>query len=67
MFNRCKHEWEVLNSRFNPGIFDKSSQLTEFKGFLNDELQYGYTEFSMRCKICGQPKVDRIVGRWSDE
>ncbi len=66
--DRCKHEWEVIESTYAPPIIDLSRN--EFNGTVstfnrliaNGDMQ-GHTSFILRCNKCNKLETTILEGK----
>jgi len=57
---RCRHHWETVAETFNPpgDRFDARCISQEFA----EELAFGITTFTQRCRECGKVAVVTAIG-----
>jgi len=61
-----KHRGKETGRRYVSSIFERAREF-EAKGFVNDNMLYGYTEITYKCNECGAYFINRYVGKIIDE
>lgn len=59
-FSKHKHTWLFKGQRFVPGMIEKGGR---FRGEIDPEMIFGYTEQTFQCIDCGQYQNQRIIGK----
>lgn len=62
-----KHDWDIVHTEFVSGVMNRFELTSlEVKGLVDDKVMYGYTEVSMICRVCGEPRIKMMVGRFQE-